>query len=261
MVDPRVRRERIDALLVERGLVETRARAQALVLAGHVRSGSRVLDKPGTRVAYDLPLELRARPRFVSRGGEKLQGALEDLGVDPTGLVIADLGASTGGFTDCVLQRGAALVYAVDVGHGQLAERLRVHPAVVVLDRTNARALMSSHFDRPLDLVTVDASFIGLDKLAPALARILAPGKRLLALVKPQFEVGRQAARRARGVVRDPALREAAIASAVTALEAAGFAVLGHADSRVAGPRGNLERFVLAQRTPDPDQSTSTQTS
>ncbi|MCC6217790.1 MAG: TlyA family RNA methyltransferase [Polyangiaceae bacterium] len=260
MAAPRVRRERLDTLLVERGLVETRARAQALVLAGQVRSGDRVLDKPGTRLPAEIPLAVERGPRFVSRGGDKLDGALDDLGVDVRGVIAADLGASTGGFTDCLLQRGAARVYAVDVGQGLLAERVRVHPAVVVLDRTNARDLDPERFAEPLDLVTVDASFIGLEKLAPALARLLPPGGRLLALVKPQFEVGREAARRTRGVVRDPELREAAIASAVGALERAGFRVLGGVDSRVAGPRGNVERFVLAERHA-PAQSTSTQTS
>jgi 23S rRNA (cytidine1920-2'-O)/16S rRNA (cytidine1409-2'-O)-methyltransferase len=165
-----------------------------------------------------------------------------------SGAICADLGASTGGFSDCLLQLGAAKVYAIDVGSGQLAHKLVSDPRVVVMDRTNARHVAREHFSEPLDLVVVDASFIGLDKLLPAIASWLTPGKRLLAMVKPQFEVGRDEARRQRGVIRDPAVRSAAIERAIEGVRSSGFDVLGGVDSSVPGPKGNVEYFVLAQK-------------
>lgn len=238
---------RADVALVERGLAPTRTQAQALILAGRVYSGERRIEKAGETLADGALLEVRGVPRFVSRGGDKLDGALEELSLDVTGAVVVDVGASTGGFTDCVLQRGAKKVYAVDVGHGQLAQKLREDPRVVVMERTNARTLTA--LPEPVDLVVVDASFIGIEKLLPAIAVVLPPGGRLLALVKPQFEAGKDAARRARGVIRDPEVRARAIDSARSAIEAAGFEVQGEADSRIPGPKGNVERFVLALRT------------
>jgi 23S rRNA (cytidine1920-2'-O)/16S rRNA (cytidine1409-2'-O)-methyltransferase len=241
-------RIRADLLMLERGLAESRAKAQALILSGAVLSGTRRIDKAGELLPADAPLTTKERPRFVSRGGEKLDGAIEKFALDVQGLVCADVGASTGGFTDCLLQRGAARVFAIDVGHGQLDERLRNDPRVTVMERTNARHLTPATLGEPVELVVVDASFIGLEKLIPALVAILAFGGRLLALVKPQFEVGREEATRARGVIRDDALRLEAVERVKGALGEAGFDVLADADSVLPGPKGNLERFVLAVR-------------
>jgi len=217
-------------------------------MTGRVFWGERRVDKVGTLLPEDAILELRGEERFVSRGGHKLEGALRDLDLMVTGAVAVDVGASTGGFTDCLLQAGAVRVYAIDVGQGQLAARLRQDPRVVVRDRTNARELTPEGFSEPIDLVTVDASFISLDRLMPAIARLLRPGGVVLALVKPQFEAGREAASRGRGVIRDPDVREAAIGRARAAMVAAGLQVLGERDSRVPGPKGNVERFILARR-------------
>ncbi len=241
-------RARADALLVARGLAPSRAQAQALIMAGAVTSADRRIDKPGALLDETAPLAVAARPRFVSRGGDKLDFALGALGVEVAGLVCPDVGASTGGFTDCLLQRGAARVYAVDVGYGQLAEKLRKDPRVDPRERVNARDLQPTDFAPPPDLVVVDASFIGLGKLIAAIARVLPAGGILVALVKPQFEAGREAASRGRGVIRDEDTRLAAIAGARRAVEDAGFTVLGEVDSAVHGPRGNVERFLHARR-------------
>lgn len=235
-------------LLVNRGLAPTRAKAQALVLAGHVTEQGRRVDKPGTLLLVDAPLEVRATPRYVSRGGLKLEGALEDLRFDPTGLSAADVGASTGGFTDCLLQRGVAHVYAIDVGQGQLAQRLVLDSRVTVLDRTNARYLTPDQVGGGVDLIVVDASFISLGKLLPALHALLRSQGHLLALIKPQFEVGHAEATRSRGVVRDPAVRREAIGRVLTEIEGEGFELLSDVPCRVPGPKGNLEHFVLARR-------------
>lgn len=241
--------ERIDRLLVERGLAPSRERAQALLLAGLVVADERRVDKPGQRVPRDAALRLKGDDNpYVSRGGLKLAGALTDLGVDPAGRVVLDVGASTGGFTDCVLQRGAALVYAVDVGHGQLAWKLQQDPRVVSVERTNVRlwdgALPGGgHLGgRPPDLVVVDASFISLRLLLPNI-RALAPDAVVVALVKPQFEVGRENVGKG-GVVRDDALRREAVADVVAAAAEIGYRSVGTADSSVPGPRGNVEIFV-----------------
>jgi 23S rRNA (cytidine1920-2'-O)/16S rRNA (cytidine1409-2'-O)-methyltransferase len=241
---------RADVLLVERGLVPSRAKAQALLLAGQVWSGTQRVDKAGQLLPCDAPLRLASEERFVSRGGYKLEGALKALGCDASGRVCVDVGASTGGFSDCLLQAGAAKVYAVDVGENQLAERVRNDPRVVVLDRTNARYLEPSHFAEALELAVVDASFIGIDKLLPALARILPAGAVLLALIKPQFEAGKRDAARARGVIRDPALRAELIEQARTRIAEHGFELVGGVDSALAGPKGNVEYFALARRAP-----------
>jgi len=246
-------RERADVLVAERGLAESRARAQRLILAGQIWSGERRVEKSGELVPSDTPLELRGGERFVSRGGEKLDGALETLGVDVRDTTCADIGASTGGFTDCLLQRGARRVFAVDVGHGQLADKLRRDPRVVVLERTNARYLSRETLGDAVDVVVVDASFIGLEKLLSGIAAVLRDGGTLVALVKPQFEAGRAEAARARGVIRDPAVRDAAIAKARDAIVAAGFEVLGEIDSALKGPKGNRERFVWAKRVKPSD--------
>lgn len=247
----RAHRVRADVLLVSRGLAPSRAAAQALVLAGEVHTENTRIDKPGTLLPEDAAITVRSGPRFVSRGGDKLDGALaalEPQGLDVRGLACADVGASTGGFTDCLLQRGAARVAAIDVGKGQLAHRLREDPRVTVMEGTNARDLHAADLPFAVDLAVVDASFIGLGALAPALARITRPGGQLVALVKPQFEAGREAARRGRGVIRDEATRLAAVASAREALTREGFEVIAEIDSPLRGPKGNLERFVWARR-------------
>ncbi len=248
-------RVRADALLVTRGLSETRAKAQALIMAGKVTSGPVRIDKPGMLLAPDAPLELAASQKFVSRGGDKLDHALVEFtsrGLDVVGKRCLDVGASTGGFTDCLLQRGAAQVVAVDVGHGQLADKLRTDARVIVRERMNARDLTRADFESGVDLVVVDASFIGIGKLIGPIASLLDSGKDLVALVKPQFEAGREAASRGRGVIRDPETRNGAIDAARQAIRAAGFEVVSEVDSAVAGPKGNVERFVWARRGSDP---------
>jgi 23S rRNA (cytidine1920-2'-O)/16S rRNA (cytidine1409-2'-O)-methyltransferase len=244
-------KQRVDVLLVERGLCESRTRAQALIMAGAVFSGERRVAKPGDTLPADAPLRVVEAPKFVSRGGDKLDGALRSFaahGLEVVGKVAVDVGASTGGFTDCLLQRGASRVYAVDVGWGQLHAKLRADARVVVMERTNARELDGQSFAEPIELVVVDASFIGIGKLMPAIAAMLAPGGDLVALVKPQFEAGREEVARGRGVIRDEAVRARAIAQALVEIEASGFAVVGSVDSSIAGPKGNLEHLVHAKR-------------
>jgi 23S rRNA (cytidine1920-2'-O)/16S rRNA (cytidine1409-2'-O)-methyltransferase len=248
-------RQRADALLLLRGLASSRAQAQALIMAGEVSSGDRRIDKPGALLASDAPLSVASRPRFVSRGGDKLEHALTTFsaqGLRIEGHVCLDIGASTGGFTDCLLQRGAARVIAVDVGYGQLADKLRRDARVEVHERVNARDLQVEQLSTRPTRVVVDASFIGIGKLIAAIARLLAPDGELIALVKPQFEAGREAVSRGRGVIRDEATRLGAVAQARAAIEEAGFLVLGEADSEVPGPKGNVERFVWARRLDAP---------
>lgn len=223
-------------------------------MAGLVLVDGVVVDKPGSRVRPDADLRLRdPAARFVSRGGEKLAGALAELGVDPAGRSCLDVGASTGGFTDCLLQHGARRVVAVDVGHGQLHEKLRADPRVVVLERANLRHLEASELGgERFDLVVVDVSFISLRLLLPRLAE-LAPVADWLLLVKPQFEVGRAQVGKG-GVVRDDALRRQAADAVGAAAEALGWRLAGRADSRVAGPKGNREIFLWLER-PSPAPS------
>jgi len=235
---------RIDRLLVERGLAPSRERAQRLVMAGDVLVADHVVSKPVTEVAEDAAGRLRAAPSsYVSRGGEKLAGALDAFAIDVAGAVVLDVGASTGGFTDVCLRRGARHVVAVDVGYGQLAWALRQDPRVTVLERTNARALAPEHLTVPPDLAVVDVSFISLALVLPAVARVLAPGGQVVALVKPHFEVGKGAVGKG-GVVRDPVERAAAVARIRVAAEALGFAIAGEAESVLPGPKGNREVFV-----------------
>jgi 23S rRNA (cytidine1920-2'-O)/16S rRNA (cytidine1409-2'-O)-methyltransferase len=240
-------RVRVDQRVVELGLETTRSRAQARILAGDVRIGDRVIDKPGTLVPADAPLTLRARAPYVSRGGEKLAGALDALAVDPAGLRCLDAGASTGGFTDCLLQRGAQRVIAVDVGYGQLALALRRDPRVVVFERTHVRDFTLPAGEPPVDLVTADLSFISLAKVLHHLVSVCRPGGQLLLLVKPQFELGPSDVGKG-GVVRDPEKRrEAAQRVCDTALRQ-GLRVRGEVDSVLPGPKGNVERFVWLER-------------
>jgi 23S rRNA (cytidine1920-2'-O)/16S rRNA (cytidine1409-2'-O)-methyltransferase len=242
-------KQRADLLLVERGLAPTRSQAQSLLLAGRVYSGERRIEKSGELLPADAPLEVRGGERYVSRGGTKLEGALSSLGLDVHGLSCADLGASTGGFTDCLLQHGASKVYAVDVGQGLLAQSLRDDPRVVVLERTNARHLTAETLGQAVELVVVDASFISIGKLLAGVDAVLAPGGSLLALIKPQFEAGRAEASRGRGVIRDPEVRARTIREAEQAIRDQGFAIVGGADSKLHGPKGNVEYFVLARKS------------
>jgi 23S rRNA (cytidine1920-2'-O)/16S rRNA (cytidine1409-2'-O)-methyltransferase len=240
---------RLDQLLVSRGLAPSRARAQAVILSGEVFVAGMRVDKVGALVAADADVLVRAPDHpYVSRGGVKLAGALDAFAVDVHGWRCLDLGASTGGFTDCLLQRGAAQVVAVDVGYGQLAHRLRNDARVLVMERTNARTLGAEVIGGAVDLTVVDASFIGLAKLMPAISRCTAHGGTLVALVKPQFEVGREQASRAKGVVRDESVRQGAVAAATEAVRAEGFTVLANAESVLPGPKGNREVFVHARK-------------
>lgn len=241
-------KERVDVLLVARKLCDSCGQAQALLLAGRVYSGEKRIEKPGTQVDVETELVIRGMPEFVSRGGNKLSHALNDLQLSPEGATCVDVGASTGGFTDCLLQRGARKVYAVDVGRALLAEKLRRDPRVVVREEVNARYLTAADFDEPIDWVVVDASFIGIEKLATALATIAAPDATLLVLIKPQFEAGREAVRKGKGVIRDPAVRRQAIDAAIESVVVAGFEFLAQCDCRVPGPKGNVEHFLAAKR-------------
>jgi len=245
----KTKRERADRLLVARDLAESRTRAQALILAGVVFSGEVRIDKAGQTLAADAPLEVRGRDHpWVSRGGLKLVHGLDRFAIDPLGLTCLDLGASTGGFTDVLLDRGAARVTAVDVGHGQLAWKLRNDPRVTVLERTNARTLTTAEVPEPVELITCDASFIGLETLLPAPLALAAPGARLIALVKPQFEVGKGQVGKG-GVVRDPELHAQVCARIEAWLGArAGWRVLGLTESPILGPEGNKEFLIAAAR-------------
>ena len=241
---------RADQLLVEQGLAESRTRAQALILAGLVFAGDQRVDKPGTNVSPDSPLSLRGRDHpWVSRGGVKLAHALETLGWDIAGAVAIDVGASTGGFTDVLLSRGAAKVYAVDVGHGQLAWKLRNDPRLIVLERTNARHLTASDIPEPVDLITCDASFIALEKVLATPLGFAKPEARLIALIKPQFEAGRAEVGKG-GVVRDPAVHQRVCREVADWIgQLPGWRVAMIERSPITGPEGNVEFLLGAVRT------------
>ncbi|MCG8587871.1 MAG: TlyA family RNA methyltransferase [Proteobacteria bacterium] len=233
--------------MLAEGLAESRTRAQALVRTGRVLVDDVPVDKPGTRVRDESVLRLKgAVQRFVSRGGDKLAGALEDLGIDVSGADCLDVGASTGGFCDCLLQAGARSVAAVDVGYGQLHPKLRSDPRVTVLERTHVRDLQPQTLPAAPDWIAVDVSFIPLRRVLPELARIAA-GAQVVALVKPQFEVGRERVGKG-GVVRDDALRAEAVADVVATARELGYEDVGQADSRVHGPKGNREIFLWLRR-------------
>jgi 23S rRNA (cytidine1920-2'-O)/16S rRNA (cytidine1409-2'-O)-methyltransferase len=240
-----VPRVRLDSLLADRGLFESRSRAAAAVLAGsvHLGPGRRRADKPGQLVDAEVEVAVDGPPPFVSRGGVKLANSLDALGVPVSGRLCLDVGASTGGFTDCLLQRDAAHVVALDVAYGELDWRLREHPRVTVLERTNARALTPEQLPYRPELVTVDVSFISLTKVLPAVLAAAAPRFDCLAMVKPQFEVGRERLPRG-GVVRDPHLRRAAVEAVAECGRALGVAVVGTAPSALEGPSGNRETFL-----------------
>ncbi len=244
------KRLRLDELLVSRGLAESRAQAKGLIMAGRVFRGSERLDKPGRQYPADTELGLAAAPRFVSRGGEKLAAALDGFSLDLRGAHVLDVGASTGGFTDCALQSGAATVVCVDVGRAQLHGKLRADPRVTNLERLNARRLAPSDLPRAeFGVVVMDLSFISLKAVLPAVWPFVGPGGALIALVKPQFEAGKAEADKGRGVIRDPAVRNAALESvrafALSALP--GARLLGTMDSPIAGADGNRE-FLLGLR-------------
>jgi 23S rRNA (cytidine1920-2'-O)/16S rRNA (cytidine1409-2'-O)-methyltransferase len=240
-----VKRVRLDSLLCDRGLFESRARAAASVIAGDVRllPDRRQAQKPGQMVPADVELEVVQAPQYVSRGAIKLVNALDALDVAVAGRLALDVGASTGGFTDCLLQRGAGHVVAVDVAYGELNWRLRTDPRVTVLERQNARSLAVAQLPYPPDLIVIDVSFISLTKVLPAVLACAAPRFDCLAMVKPQFEVGRQRVGKG-GVVRDGALRREALVSVAAAGRELGCAILGFASSGLPGPKGNLESFV-----------------
>ncbi len=240
-------KRRLDQLLVDRGLVESRAKAQALVMAGLVYSCERKLEKSGQQVQPDIALEVRGQDHpWVSRGGLKLAHGLEAFGIDAADKTAIDVGASTGGFTDVLLANGAAKVYAVDVGHGQLAWKLRTDPRVVVLEKTNARHLGEAEIPEPVDLVVCDASFIGLRTVLPAALARTKPAAHLVALIKPQFEAGPENVGKG-GVVRDPAVHEKVCSEIRDWLAALpGWRVLGISESPITGPEGNKEFLIGA---------------
>ena len=242
-------RRRIDHLLVEQGFAPTRAKAQALIMAGQVVAADQRIDKAGQLVdeAAEIRLKAGAALRYVSRGGLKLEAALDHFKLDVTGLVCADLGASTGGFTDCLLQRGAQRVHACDVGYGQLDAKIAKDPRVVVHDRINVRQVSAAELGEPVDFCCLDLSFISLKLVLPAAVALLRPGGRLVALVKPQFEVGAAKVGKG-GVVRDSAVRSEAIAGIVAFAEGLGLRIDGTMDAPIRGPAGNLEALLVATR-------------
>lgn len=245
----RMKKKRLDVLLVERELAPSREAGRRLIMAGQVRVDGERSDKPGRRVATDATITVDEGLPYVSRGGFKLAGALDHFELDVSGWVAADVGASTGGFTDCLLQRGASRVYAVDVGYGQLAWSLRQHPQVVVMERTNARYL--EHLPEPVDLVTIDASFISLKLLLPTIAGWLGREPslgRVIALIKPQFEAGRRQVGKG-GVIRDPTVHRQVLTSLLTWAEAQGWGIQGLIPSPLRGPAGNTE--FLAHLEPE----------
>ncbi len=248
----RARKTRLDRLLVERGLAPSREQARRLIMAGEVQVGGRVVDKPGRLVPEDAPVEVRRQPRYVSRGGLKLEAALDRFGLDVSGKVVVDVGASTGGFTDCLLQRGAAKVYAVDVGYGQLAWKLRQDPRVIPLERTNIRYLEALPGGELADLAVIDASFIGLRLVLPATLRLLKPDGQVIALVKPQFEAGRQDVGKG-GVVRDPQVHRRVLEEVAALAQELGLTVAGLTVSPAPGPAGNVEFLIWL--TQDPGQA------
>lgn len=231
-------KERLDILLVERRLVESREKARAMIMAGEVLVGGKLIDKPGMRFVSDAEITVKAKPRFVSRGGEKLAGALAAFPIDVSGRICADVGASTGGFTDCLIQNGAVKVYALDVGYGQIAYSLRTDPRVIVMERTNARYVES--LPEPVSLVVMDASFISLRLLLPVIKNWLTRHADVIPLIKPQFEAGQHDVGKG-GVVRDAKVHARVLDEVLTFAQSEGFAVRGLIKSPLKGPAGNVE--------------------
>jgi 23S rRNA (cytidine1920-2'-O)/16S rRNA (cytidine1409-2'-O)-methyltransferase len=244
----KARKQRLDVLMVERGLAESRTRARALILAGQVIVGDQRVDKPGALVVEDAEIRLKGEVLpYVSRGGLKLKAAIDHFALGVRGKVCADIGASTGGFTDCLLQEGAARVYAIDVGYGQLHEKLRSDPRVISRERVNARYLGEQEIPEKVGLIAVDVSFISLKQVLPAVLPKLEPGGLLVALVKPQFEVGREKVGKG-GVVRDAEARAEAIRDIERFVAEAGLEVMGVIDSPVPGPAGNIEALLVGKK-------------
>lgn len=241
---PVMEKQRLDSLLVARGLVDSREQARTLIMAGDVLVNDAPVTKPGQAVAVDAVLRVRSGLAYVSRGGLKLAAALDAFALDPTGWAAADVGASTGGFTDCLLQRGASHVYAIDVGYGQLAWRLRQDPRVTVLERTNVRHLTALPNAALVDLVVIDVSFISLRLVLPTVARFLRPGGYVVALIKPQFEAGRGSVGKG-GVVKDPQVHRRVLHDLLSWCLAQGWSVEGLVRSPITGPKGNVEFLCL----------------
>lgn len=250
MIEAMAKKLRIDNLLVERGFFESRESAQRSVMAGEVKVGENVAAKPSQLVDPDAPITIAEAQRYVGRGGQKLEGALDFFHVDVSNKVALDIGASTGGFTDCLLQRGAAKVYAVDVGHGQLAWKLRNDPRVVVLERLNARSLSREQIPELVDLCVIDVSFISLTLILPRAFDLITPEGLILALIKPQFELGREDVGRG-GIVRDAALHEKAQQKIARFVEASGHRVVGVVPSTITGTDGNQEFFICLRKRSD----------
>lgn len=243
------RKERLDLLMVEKSLAANQRAAQRLIMAGQVTVAGQMIDKPGTRVPASSPLAVAPRLPYASRGGYKLAAALDAFQIDVDGWIVADVGASTGGFTDCLLQRGASHVYAIDVGYGQLAWKLQQDSRVTVMDRTNARHL--EHLPQPVDLATVDVSFISLKLIVPRAAGWLRPGGRIVALIKPQFEAVRDQVGDG-GVVRDSAVHRAVLTELVGWAQSQGLGLMGLIRSPITGPAGNVE-FLASWNPGSPD--------
>ncbi len=256
-------KKRLDVLLVEQGYADSRTKAQAIIMSGNVYVNDQKADKPGMTFEETVQLEVRgAACPYVSRGGLKLEKALRDFGVDPTGFVCSDSGASTGGFTDCLLQQGAKKVFAIDVGYGQLDWKIRSDPRVVVMERTNVRYVTPEDLGEPLDLSVVDVSFISLRIVLPVIKTFLKESGQVLCLIKPQFEAGREKVGK-KGVVRDPAIHKEVLDDFVALTEEIGFTILGMTFSPVKGPEGNIEflahltRAAVPGITPDTESIVS----
>ena len=251
-----VKKDRLDKLLVERGMVKSRERARALIMAGMVAVKGKKADKPGIQVSGDAEVQLQAKDSpYVSRGGEKMEGALEAFAIDPMGLIVMDVGASTGGFTDCILQKGAKKVYAVDVGYGQLAWKLQKDPRVVSLERRNIRYLQREEVQDEIDLILIDTSFISVEKFLPHLHGFLKKGGAILSLIKPQFEVGKGEVGKG-GVVRDRAQYEKVLNRISNFSRGLGFKVLGVTESPLRGHKGNREFFLYLKKENGKDGQT-----
>lgn len=243
-------KERLDVYLTEQGFAESRAKAQAMIMAGLVYVNGQKVDKPGFSVTEEQSVELRgAACPYVSRGGLKLEKALRDFGVDPTGFVCSDSGASTGGFTDCLLQQGAKKVFAIDVGYGQLAWKIRNDPRVVCMERTNVRNLTPADLGEPLDLSVIDVSFISLKLVLPVIYTLLKPAGQVLCLIKPQFEAGKEKVGK-KGVVRDPAVHREVLDNFLATARELGFRVKNLSFSPVKGPEGNIEFLGHLSKAP-----------
>lgn len=243
-------KDRLDVLLVNKNLAESRTKAQAIIMAGEVFVNQQKVDKPGTMVSSDAEIEVRGNAcPYVSRGGLKLEKALRDFGVDPTGYVCSDSGASTGGFTDCLLQKGAKKVFAIDVGYGQLAWKIREDPRVVCMERTNIRYVTPEDLGEPLDLSVVDVSFISLKIVLPAIKALLKPTGQVLCLIKPQFEAGKEKVGK-KGVVRDPEVHKEVLENFISLARSLDFTIRNLTFSPVKGPEGNIEFLAHLCRVP-----------